>query len=61
MIVGKVVQVLFTPVSAGLFTFPSRDLFTIDLEVVFRLGWWSTHIQAQEFLGVPERNHQGGQ
>ncbi len=47
MIVGKWFQVLFTPVSAVLFTFPSRYLFTIDLGVVFSLGWWSTHIQSQ--------------
>ncbi len=52
MIVGKWFQVLFTPLSAVLFTFPSRYLFTIDLGVVFSLGWWSTHIQSR-FLRVP--------
>ncbi len=59
MIVGKWFQVLFTPLSAVLFTFPSRYLFTIDLGVVFSLGWWSTHISVQDFSVVPGLNRQG--
>ena len=38
-----------------LFTFPSQYLFTIDFKLIFRLSWWSNHIQA----GFPEtRNTQ---
>jgi len=55
MIVGKWFQVLFTPLSAVLFTFPSRYLFTIDLGVVFSLGWWSTHIQSRFLVSRPTR------
>jgi len=35
------------PCSGFYFTFPSRYSFTIGHWVVFRLGWWSTHIQSQ--------------
>ena len=37
-------QVLFTPLTGVLFTFPSRYLFTIGRRGVFSLGSWSTQI-----------------
>ena len=39
-------QVLLTPLTGVLFTFPSRYLFTIGRQVVFRLTGWSRQIQA---------------
>src|SRR5205085_8514058 len=39
-------QVLWTPLTGVLFTFPSRYSFTIGRQVVFRLQTWSSHIQA---------------
>jgi hypothetical protein len=38
-------QVSFTPLVGVLFTFPSRYLFTIGHQGVFRLGGWSPHVQ----------------
>ena len=38
-------QVCFTPLTAVLFAFPSRYLFTIGHRVVFSLGEWSPLIQ----------------
>jgi hypothetical protein len=38
-------QVCFTPLVGGLFTFPSRYLFTIGHEGVLRLGRRSSHVQ----------------
>ena len=40
-------QVLFHSPPGVLFTFPSRYCFTIGHQVVFRLGWWSTHIHTK--------------
>jgi hypothetical protein len=53
-------QVSFTPLVGVLFTFPSRYLFTIGHQGVFRLGGWSPHVQTgfhvsrltQGFLGT---------
>ncbi len=39
-------QVLLTPLTGVLFTFPSRYLFTIGRQGVFRLTRWSSQIQA---------------
>ena len=38
-------QVLLTPLTGVLFTFPSRYLFTIGRQGVFRLTGWSWQIQ----------------
>src|SRR5690606_40174058 len=38
-------QVSFPPLVGVLFTFPSRYLFTIGHQGVFRLGGWSPHLQ----------------
>ena len=48
-LVGVWFQVLFTPLVAVLFTFPSRYWFTIGLSGVFSLGRWYCHLQT-EFL-----------
>ena len=56
MIVGRWFQVLFTPLTAVLFTFPSRYLFTIDLEVVFSLGRWSSLFQSRFLVSRPTRS-----
>ena len=40
-------QVYFTPLTAVLFAFPSRYLFTIGHRVVFSLGEWSPRIQTE--------------
>ena len=40
-------QVLFTPLLAVLFTFPSQYLFTIGLSVVFSLTRWCWYIQTE--------------
>ena len=37
-------QVLFHSPPGVLFTFPSRYCSSIGHQVVFRLGWWSTHL-----------------
>src|SRR5438067_9441501 len=39
-------QVLLTPLTGVLFTFPSRYWFTIGRQGVFRLTRWSSQIQA---------------
>ena len=44
-IVGAWFQVLFTPLRAVLFTFPSRYWFAIGLPVVFSLAGWCRRIQ----------------
>ena len=46
-LVGAWFQVLFTPLLAVLFTFPSRYWFTIDLPGVFSLGRWYCHLQTE--------------
>ncbi len=45
LLVGIRFQVYFTPLVGVLFTFPSRYLFTIGHQGVFRLGGWSPHVQ----------------
>ena len=45
LFVGIRFQVYFTPLVGVLFTFPSRYLFTIGHQGVFRLGGWSPHVQ----------------
>ncbi len=45
LLVGIRFQVSFTPLIGVLFTFPSRYLFTIGHQGVFRLGGWSPHVQ----------------
>ena len=45
LLVGIRFQVYFTPLVGVLFTFPSRYLFTIGHQGVFRLGGWSPHLQ----------------
>ena len=45
LLVGIRFQVSFTPLVGVLFTFPSRYLFTIGHQGVFRLGGWSPHLR----------------
>ena len=45
LLVGIRFQVYFTPLVGVLFTFPSRYLFAIGHQGVFRLGGWSPHVQ----------------
>ena len=45
LLVGIRFQVYFTPLIGVLFTFPSRYLFTIGHQGVFRLGGWSPLLQ----------------
>ena len=44
LLVSTRFQVLFHSPPGVLFTFPSRYCFSIGHQVVFRLGWWSTHV-----------------
>ena len=44
LLVSTRFQVLFHSPPGVLFTFPSRYCSTIGHQVVFRLGWWSTHV-----------------
>ena len=46
VLVGTRFQVLFHSPPGVLFTFPSRYCSSIGHQVVFRLGWWSTHLPA---------------
>jgi hypothetical protein len=46
LLVSRRFQVLFTPLTGVLFTFPSRYWFTIGRQVVFSLGRWSSRIPA---------------
>ena len=46
LLVGMRFQVLLTPLTGVLFTFPSRYSFTIGRQGVFRLTRWSSQIQA---------------
>ena len=50
LLVGIRFQVSFTPLVGVLFTFPSRYLFTIGHQGVFRLSGWSRQIHTR-FLG----------
>ncbi len=44
LIVGTRFQVLLTPLTGVLFTFPSRYSFTIGHQLVFSLGRWSSRL-----------------
>ena len=55
LFVGIRFQVYFTPLVGVLFTFPSRYLFTIGHQGVFRLGGWSPHVQTG--FHVPRPTH----
>ena len=46
-------QVLLTPLTGVLFTFPSRYLFTIGRSVVFSLARWSSRIQTGLHVSRP--------
>ena len=50
-------QVLFTPLTGVLFTFPSRYLFTIGRRGVFSLGSWSTRIPTGFHVSRGTRGH----
>ena len=64
LLVGMRFQVLLTPLTGVLFTFPSRYLFTIGLRVVFSLTRWSWQIQAgfhvSRLTWVPDSGHSLG-
>ena len=53
LLVGIRFQVYFTPLIGVLFTFPSRYLFTIGHQGVFRLGGWSPHVQTGFHVSRP--------
>ena len=53
LLVGIRFQVFFTPLVGVLFTFPSRYLFTIGHQGVFRLGGWSPHVQTGFHVSRP--------
>jgi hypothetical protein len=53
LLVGIRFQVSFTPLIGVLFTFPSRYLFTIGHQGVFRLGGWSPHLQTGLHVSRP--------
>ena len=53
LLVGIRFQVSFTPLIGVLFTFPSRYLFTIGHQGVFRLGGWSPHVQTGFHVSRP--------
>ena len=57
LIVSVRFQVYFTPLTGVLFTFPSRYLFTIGHQGIFRLGRWSCRIHTgclcPVLLGIP--------
>src|SRR5208282_5389671 len=53
LFVGIRFQVYFTPLVGVLFTFPSRYLFAIGHQGVFRLGGWSPHVQTGFHVSRP--------
>ena len=53
LLVGIRFQVYFTPLIGVLFTFPSRYLFAIGHQGVFRLGGWSPHVQTGFHVSRP--------
>ena len=55
LLVGIRFQVYFTPLIGVLFTFPSRYLFAIGHQGVFRLGGWSPHVQTGLHVSRPTR------
>ena len=52
-LVGAWFQVLFHSPPGVLFTFPSRYLFAIGHQGVFRLGGWSPHVQTGFHVSRP--------
>ena len=59
LLVGIRFQVSFTPLIGVLFTFPSRYLFTIGHQGVFRLGGWSPHVQTGFHVPRPTQGSTG--
>ncbi len=59
LLVGIRFQVSFTPLVGVLFTFPSRYLFTIGHQGVFRLGGWSPHVQTGFHVPRPTQGSAG--
>ena len=59
-IVGVRFQVLFTPLPAVLFTFPSRYLCTIGLPVIFSLARWCWPVQAGFLRSRPTQGTRPG-
>ncbi len=57
LFVGIRFQVYFTPLVGVLFTFPSRYLFTIGYQGVFRLGGWSPHVQTGFHVPRPTQDY----
>jgi hypothetical protein len=53
LLVGVRFQVYFTPLIGVLFTFPSRYLFTIGHQGVFRLRGWSPYVQTGFHVSRP--------
>jgi hypothetical protein len=58
LLVGIRFQVYFTPLVGVLFTFPSRYLFAIGHQGVFRLGGWSPHVQTGFHVSRPTQGSQ---
>ena len=56
LIVDTRFQILFTPLTGVLFTFPSRYLFAIGRQVVLSLGGWSPQLQAGFHVSRPTRD-----
>ena len=56
-LVGVRFQVLFTPLLAVLFTFPSRYWFAIGLPGVFSLGGWCRRVQRGFLRSPPTQEH----
>ena len=59
LLVGIRFQVSFTPLVGVLFTFPSRYLFAIGHQGVFRLGGWSPHVQTGFHVPRPTQGSAG--
>ena len=57
LLVGIRFQVSFTPLIGVLFTFPSRYLFAIGHQGVFRLGGWSPHLRTGLHVSRPTRGY----
>ena len=57
LVVGTWFQVLLTPLTGVLFTFPSRYWFTIGHLRVFSLGGWSPHLRAGFLEPRPTQTH----
>jgi hypothetical protein len=50
-------QVLLTPLTGGLFTFPSRYSYAIDQRVVFSLTQWSAQIHTGFHVSRATQEH----